>query len=50
MIDRVEITRQEIFDYYSREDITAQLVKNAKNREVAGAFFDGSYDARPNIL
>ncbi len=44
------ITRKEIHDYYSREDIASQLVKNAANREVAGAFYDGQYDSRPNIL
>lgn len=50
MANAIEMTRQGIFDYYSREDIAAALVKNASGREVAGAFFDGSYDARPNIL
>lgn len=45
-----EITRQQIYEYYSREDIAAALVKNAAGREVAGAFFDGSYDSRPNML
>ncbi len=46
----MEITRQQIYDYYSREEIVSELIKNAAGREVAGAFFDGRYDARPNIL
>ena len=50
MIEAIEITRKEIFDYYSRDDIAGILVKNASGREVAGAFFDGRYDTRPNIL
>lgn len=50
MLEVREITRQQIYEYYSREDIAAQLVKNAANREVAGAFFDGTYDSRPNVL
>ncbi len=44
------MNRQQLLDYYSREDIIEQLLKNAKDREVAGAFFDGTYDQRPNIL
>jgi hypothetical protein len=46
----MQLTRQEIIDYYSREDIANELLKNAGGREVAGAFWDGSYDQRPNIL
>lgn len=46
----IEITRREIFEYYSRPEIAAEIVRNARHREVAGAFFDGSYDARPNTL
>lgn len=44
------MNRQEIFDYYSNDKISSILVKNSKEREVAGAFFDGTYDSRPNAL
>src|SRR3989338_5842021 len=44
------LNRQQLVDYYSNEKITKQLILNAKGREVAGAFWDGSYDKRPNIL
>ncbi len=44
------MNRQDIVDYYSRKDISEEITKNAAGREVAGAFMDGSYDARPNIL
>ena len=44
------MNRQQVLDYYSRAEIIDQLLKNAKDREIAGAFFDGSYDQRPNIL
>jgi DNA primase catalytic subunit len=45
-----QMNRQQILEYYSREEIINELIKNAKGREVAGAFIDGSYDQRPNIL
>ena len=44
------MNRQQILEYYSREEIVNELIKNANEREVAGAFIDGSYDQRPNIL
>ena len=44
------LNRQNLVEYYSDERIAGQLLKNAKNREVAGAFWDGSYDKRPNTL
>ena len=44
------MNRQQILEYYSRKDIADSLIKSSKNREVAGAFWDGSYDKRPNIL
>jgi len=40
----------QVFEYYSRPEIVEQLLKNAKDREVAGRFLDGTYDSRPNIL
>ncbi|HLC67968.1 MAG TPA: hypothetical protein VJI12_03740 [archaeon] len=44
------MNRQDVADYYSNERICGELLKNAKNREVAGALWDGRYDQRPNIL
>ncbi|MFH0832845.1 MAG: DNA primase small subunit domain-containing protein [Candidatus Aenigmatarchaeota archaeon] len=44
------MNKQEIIEYYSREDIINELVKNSKDREVVGAYFDGSYDSRPNMI
>ncbi len=44
------MNRQQILDYYSRKDITNELITNAKGREVAGAFFEGSYESRPNLI
>ena len=44
------MNRQQIFDYYSSDKISSILAKNSKEREVAGAFFDGTYDSRPNAL
>ncbi len=44
------MNRQKILEYYSRKDVADFLVKSSKNREIAGAFWDGSYDKRPNIL
>lgn len=44
------VNRQDVVDYYSRKDISGEIAKNAAGREVAGAFMDGSYDARPNII
>ncbi len=42
--------RNQIIEYYSREDVAKELSANAKDREVACAFFDGAYDRRPNML
>ncbi|MEM7819651.1 MAG: hypothetical protein QXD48_02370 [Candidatus Aenigmatarchaeota archaeon] len=44
------MNRREIIEYYSREEIINELLKNAKNREIVGAFWDGTYDKRPNII
>ncbi len=44
------MNRQQILEYYSRDDIISAIIKNTKEREVAGAFADGSYDQRPNII
>jgi DNA primase catalytic subunit len=42
--------RQQVIEYYSNDAIVKELLKNAKDREVAGAFMDGTYDKRPNII
>lgn len=44
------MNKNQVFEYYSRPDILEQFTKNAKNREIVGAYFDGSYDQRPNII
>jgi hypothetical protein len=44
------MNRRQILEYYSRDDILNSIIKNTKEREVAGAFADGSYDQRPNII
>ena len=44
------MNRQDVADYYSNEKIIAQLLSGAREREVAGALWDGRYDQRPNIL
>ena len=41
---------QETQDYYSRPDIQKEMLRIAKDREVAGAFRDGSYFRRPDIM
>lgn len=46
----MNLTRQQLFEYYSDEHVISELLKSAKNREVAGVLWDGSYDKRPNIL
>ena len=44
------LSRPQLVEYYSDERIAKLILEGAKNREVAGAFWDGSYDKRPNIL
>ncbi len=44
------MTPREILAYYSREDIQAELLRMAKDREVAGVFRNGSFGQRPNTL
>ncbi|MBI3190190.1 hypothetical protein HYZ41_00650 [archaeon] len=44
------VNRQKVYEYYSDKFIVDQLMKNSKGREVAGAFWNGTYDRRPNIL
>ncbi len=44
------MNRHQLVEYYSNDHVVNELLKNAKNREVAGALWDGRYDQRPNIL
>jgi len=44
------MNKQDIYDYYSNKFVTEQIMKYSKEREVAGVFWDGSYDKRPNVL
>jgi len=44
------VKKFQILQYYSRPDIMKELVRNASGREVAGAFIEGNYDSRPNII
>ncbi|MBI5061350.1 MAG: hypothetical protein HZB67_03475 [Candidatus Aenigmarchaeota archaeon] len=44
------MNRQQILDYYSRKDIAEEIARYSKDREVAGAYPDGTYAARPNII
>lgn len=51
MIDQLkQPSRHQLIEYYSNERIAGEILKGAKGREVAGAFWDGSYDKRPNVL
>src|SRR3989338_1598465 len=43
-------TKKQVIDYYTSDFITKQMVRNARSREVACAYPDGSYDRRPNII
>lgn len=44
------MNRQQVLEYYSSEFVAKQFLKDSADREVAGAFWDGTYDQRPNIL
>jgi len=46
----VVVNRQQILEYYSREDVVNEILKNSKDREVVGAFWNGTFDKRPNII
>jgi len=46
----VVMNRQDIFAYYSREDVINSLLANSKSREAVGAYWDGTFDKRPNIF
>lgn len=44
------MNKQQVMEYYANKFVTGQLLSGSKDREVAGAFWDGTYDQRPNIL
>jgi hypothetical protein len=44
------MNRQDILNYYSRQDIQNQIMGFAKDREVVGSLQDGTYLKRPDIL
>ncbi|MBI2578289.1 MAG: hypothetical protein HYW26_01115 [Candidatus Aenigmarchaeota archaeon] len=44
------MNRQQILEYYAREDISKALIEHSKEREAVGTFFDGTYEKRPNII
>lgn len=44
------MNRVDIIEYYTREDVLKAIVKHSGHREVVGAFLDGRYDQRPNIV
>ncbi len=44
------MNRQAIFEYYNRDTILASLIATAQEREFVGAYADGRYDARPNMV
>ena len=41
---------REVEKYYSSEDIASQIAAAAKGREAVGAYSDGKYDKRPNVI
>lgn len=44
------MNRFAVLQYYSRQEVIEQLLKNAQGREAVGAFWDGTFDQRPNII
>lgn len=44
------MNRQQILEYYARDDIAGALIENSREREAVGTFFDGTYEKRPNII
>ncbi len=44
------MNRPQLIEYYSDEQICRNILECAKGHEVAGAFWDGRYDQRPNIV
>lgn len=44
------MNKKEILSYYSREDVQEALLKLARSRETVGAYKEGGFDHRPNML
>ena len=44
------MNRTEILEYYTQKNIANEIVAYSENREVAGAFLDGRYAQRPNVV
>lgn len=44
------MNKQQILEYYSNDFVNRQILGSSIDREIAGAFWDGTYDQRPNIL
>ncbi len=40
----------QVLKYYSIPEVQKRMIKIAKDREVVGTFFDGSYSKRPDII
>lgn len=36
--------------YYTRKDVLEAMVKAAKDREIAGEYYNGKFDKRPNLI
>jgi len=45
-----KMNKQQIVQYYNNDAVAERIFENAKNREVAGVFFSGNYEKRPNML
>jgi len=50
VIPTIKTNLRKIYEYYSRDDITNEIFKYSKNREVVGSKSNGSFIKRPNIL
>ncbi|MFH1420876.1 MAG: hypothetical protein ABIG30_02815 [Candidatus Aenigmatarchaeota archaeon] len=44
------LNMQQVAQYYNNEELLNRMVADAQEREVAGAYWDGRYDKRPNIV
>ena len=42
--------KRKVREYYTQDKISNAILKNSKDREVAGALWSGNYDKRPNII
>lgn len=46
-VDFVVVEQEELVKYYSRDDVSREMVKFAHNREFIGRFREGGYSSRP---